>query len=126
MRRLFGRDRGDAGQTAVEFLGIIPYLILGGLAVLQLAVAVATVQGTSTAARAAARTVSQADGDATTSARRAVPDWLAGRITVSVTGGVKPGVAVTATMPVVLPGVDGPNVTRRAWFDPEQGPSPWG
>ena len=36
------------------------------------------------------------------------------------------GVAVTATMPVVLPGVDGPNVTRRAWFDPEQGPSPWG
>lgn len=124
--RVRGGRRGDSGQVALEFLGAIPYLVLGFLAALQLAFAVATVQGVSTAARAAARTVSQADGDPATSAQRAVSPWLAGDLSVTVTGGIRPGVRVTAPLKTVLPGISGPQVSREAWFDPEQGPSPWG
>lgn len=119
--------RGDSGQVAVEFVGAIPYLLLGVLALLQLTFAVSVVQSTSAAARAAARTVSQGDpGGADAAARGAVPNWMAGTLSVSVGGGQAPGVSVSAPIPIVLPGVGGPTVTRRAWFEPERGPSPWG
>ena len=112
---------------AVEFLGAIPYLILGILALLQLTFTVSVVQATSAAARAAARTVSQGDlGGADAAARNAVPEWMAGKLTVSVGGSRAPGVSVSAPIPIVLPGVDGPTVTRSAWFEPEQGVTPWG
>jgi Flp pilus assembly protein TadG len=122
-----GTRRGDAGQVAVEFLGAIPYLILGVLAALQLTFAVSAVQATSTAARAAARTASQGDGNPYSSARRAVPGWVDSRMTVSIGGGASGQVTVRTRIPIIFPGLaDGPQVTRRAWFDPEQGPSPWG
>ena len=120
-----GRQRnGDRGQVAVEFLGVIPYLGLGILAALQLTFAVSAVQASSTAARAAARSVSQGDGNPVSSARRAVPDWVERRMTVTVVG---PGeVEVRTRIPILFPGLaDGPQVTRRARFDPEQGNSPW-
>lgn len=118
------RRRGDHGQVAVEFLGVIPYLAFGILAALQLTFAVSAVQASSTAARAAARTASQGDGSPVDSARRAVPSWVERRMTVNLVG---PGeVEVRTRIPILFPGLaDGPQVTRRARFDPEQGDSPW-
>jgi len=119
-----GRPHRDGGQVAIEFLGAIPFLVIGVLAVLQLTFAVSTVQAVAGAARAAARTASQGDGQPVTSADRAVPSWVAGRMTVQVAGDGT--VTVRASIPILLPGlIDGPQVTRRAWFDPEQGPAPW-
>lgn len=116
----------DRGQVAVEFLGTLPYILVGALAALQLTFAVSAVQATSTAARAAARTASQGDGDPVGSARRAVPRWVEQRMSVSVAGG-SGTVTVRTKIPVLFPGlVDGPSISRSAWFDPEQGDSPWG
>jgi len=121
------RGGNEQGQVAIELLGAIPYLALALIASLQMIFAVATVQATSTAARAAARTVSQGDGDPTVSAQRAVPSWVASRMTVDVGSGPRPEVTVHASIPIIFPGlIDGPRVTRTAWFDPEQGTSSWG
>ncbi len=121
------RAAGDRGQASVELLGTISYLVLAVLAVLQLTLAVATIQATSTAARAAARTISQGDGDPIVSADRAVPGWVASRMNVQIGGGPRPAVQVTSSIPILFPGLfDGPQVTRTAWFDPERGVAPWG
>jgi hypothetical protein len=121
------RRRDDSGQASIELLGMIPFLILALLASLQLIFTVATVQATSAAARAAARTVSQGDGDPTSSARRAVPGWVVDRMEVQVGGGASPSVRITSSIPILFPGlIDGPRVSRTAWFDPEQGVAPWG
>jgi hypothetical protein len=106
-------------------MGSIPLLVLGVLAAIQLVLAVATVQATSTAARAASRAVSQGRGSPVIAAQRAVPGWVAGRMTVNV-GGPASGVRVTTQIPVLFPGISGPSVSRAAWFDPENGVSPWG
>ena len=119
--------RNDRGQASVELLGSLPFLALALIAALQLIFAVATVQATSAAARAASRTVSQGDGDPTASAERAVPSWVVPRMDVQVSGGARPSVRVTSSIPIIFPGLlDGPKVTRSAWFDPEQGVAPWG
>ena len=121
------RRRNDRGQASIELLGSIPYLALALIAALQLIFAVATVQATSAAARAAARTVSQGDGDPVESAERAVPGWVVDRMEVQVSGGLRPSVRVTSSIPILFPGlIDGPRVSRTAWFDPEQGVAPWG
>jgi TadE-like protein len=116
------RRRGESGQVAVEFLGILPWLVLALFAALQLTAAAATVQAASTAARAAARTASQAYGDPRDSARHAVPSWLADKLVV-VRAGAQ--VSVSVQVPIIFPGIDGPTVTRTAWFDPEHGQAPW-
>jgi len=119
--------RREGGQASIELLGAIPYLALAFLAALQLIVAATTVQAASAAARAAARTVSQGDGDPETAARRSVPDWLEDGMTVTLEGGDDPAVRVTLSMPIVLPGVAaGPEVSRTAWFEGEQAVPPWG
>jgi hypothetical protein len=110
----------------VEYLGTVGYLLLAALAAIQLLLAVATIQGVSVAARAAARTVSQASGGAEQSARRAVPGWLADDLRVQLTGGSEPGVRVSAPIIVILPGMSGPTVSREAWFPAERGRPPWG
>lgn len=112
--------RADAGQVAAEFLGTVGYLVLAALLAVQLLFAVATVQSVSVAARAAARTVSQAGGSAEASARRAVPSWLSGDLTVQLTGGSEPGVRVSAPIKAVVPGITLPRVTRQAWFPAER------
>lgn len=120
-----GNERRERGQVSIELMGMLPLLAIGLIAALQLIFAVATVQSTATAARAAARTVSQGS-DPVTAAERAVPDWVRNKMTVTVTGGADPGVQVTTRVPILLPGIAGPSVTRRAWFDQEHGQSPWG
>ncbi|GLY13874.1 hypothetical protein LWF15_02275 [Kineosporia rhizophila] len=119
--------RGDRGQASIELLGSVPYLALGLFAALQLTVAATTVQAASSAARAAARTVSQGDGDPQASAQRSVPDWLEAGMSVTLNGGESPSVTVTLQMPIIVPGLDsGPEVARTAWFEREQATPPWG
>jgi Flp pilus assembly protein TadG len=121
------RRRDDAGQSAVEFMGVIPLLVLGVLAALQLTFAVAAIQATSAAARAGARAESRQPGTATFAAQQAVPSWLSGDLQVAVTqGGAGAEVTVSTAIPSVLPIFAGPTVTRSAWFEADHGPTPWG
>src|SRR4051812_5793780 len=104
----------------------MPFLILAFLAALQLIFAVVTVQATSTAARSAARTISQGENP-TTAAHNAVPDWVENKMQVNVNAGVNPSVSVTTRIPILFPGLaSGPSVTRSAWFEAEHGLTPWG
>lgn len=121
-----GGRRADGGQAATEFLGLVPLLVLGVLAALQLTFAVTTVQATSAAARAGARAESRLPGSADGAAHRAVPSWLSGDLEVTTDSGpAHATVTVTLPVPLVLPGVDGLTVTRRATFEPEHGLTPW-
>ncbi|MFE3325198.1 TadE/TadG family type IV pilus assembly protein [Streptomyces sp. NPDC059176] len=104
--------RADRGQTAVEYLGWLPVLLLVALAAVQFGIAAYGVQQAGTGARAAARTASIGDGDPTQAARAAVSDWLDLRIT----GGGYDQVTYTATVtiPSLVPGVGDFTATRSA------------
>ncbi|MEE1927807.1 TadE/TadG family type IV pilus assembly protein [Streptomyces sp. TRM 70351] len=108
-----GRDRG---QAAIEFIGFLPLLLLVALAAVQLGIAAYTAQQAGTAARTAARYVSQDDTRAADPAgRAALSDWLAER--AGFTEARPPGeVTVTATVPIpsVIPGVDFGSVEKSA------------
>lgn len=117
------RRRGDAGQASLELLGLLPLLLIGVFAALQIAFTVSAVQSTTTAARAAARAKSVGDS-ASVAARAAVPGWVAGRLDVDDYGSdPQKAVSVRTTIPIILPLrwlPHGPTVTRRAWFPPER------
>ncbi|GAA4675755.1 TadE/TadG family type IV pilus assembly protein [Streptomyces chumphonensis] len=101
------RER-DAGQAAIEYLGFLPLLLLIALAGVQLGIAAYTAQQAGTAARTAARYVSQDDDRASAGAgRSALSGWLADG--ASFAEARAPGeVTVTATVdiPSVIPFVD--------------------
>lgn len=70
--------RGERGQTTVEFIGVIPILILVGLALIQLGLVAYSAEQAGTGARAAARAVARdAGADADAVARAAMSDWVA-------------------------------------------------
>ncbi|GHH77387.1 septum formation initiator [Streptomyces sulfonofaciens] len=101
------RRSGDRGQVAIEYVGLLPILLLVGLAAIQLGLAVYAVQQAGTAARAAARVASQAHpaADPQTAGRAAVSDWLTASISRS--GGGFDSVEYTARVdvPSIIPGV---------------------
>ncbi|MCX2969150.1 MULTISPECIES: TadE/TadG family type IV pilus assembly protein [Streptomyces] len=108
-RRPPGRERDrDRGQAAIEFLGFVPLLLLLALAGIQLGLAAYTAQQAGTAARTAARYVSQDDDRAAAGAgEAALSGWLADGAAFAERR--EPGeVTVTATVdiPSVIPGVD--------------------
>ncbi|MFE1297385.1 TadE/TadG family type IV pilus assembly protein [Streptomyces sp. NPDC058731] len=73
------RKTRDAGQTAIEYVGLLPVLLLIALLVVQLGLAVFAVQQAGTAARAAARAAShdRFDRSYEEAGRNAMSDWLA-------------------------------------------------
>ncbi|MER7399792.1 TadE family protein [Streptomyces sp. NPDC000151] len=99
------RRRADRGQTAVEFVGMLPVLILVGLALVQFGIAAYAIQQTGTGARAAARTAGldepQISPDA--AGRAAMSGWVArGAAFTQRTGGPD---AVTVTAKVRIPSI---------------------
>ncbi|MBW1602786.1 pilus assembly protein [Streptomyces sp. JJ66] len=109
------RDR-DRGQAAIEFIGFLPLLLLLALAGVQLGLAAYTAQQAGTAARTAARYVSQDDDRGGASAgRAALSGWLADD--AAFTERRAPGevtVTATVTIPSVLPGVSFGSVEKSA------------
>lgn len=93
----------DRGQVALEYVGFLAFLLVVGLAAIQLGLAAYAVQQAGTGARAAARAAGYrediANGvDPVTAGESAMSGWLHG--TVSVGGGADGGVTATATVPV--------------------------
>lgn len=122
------RSRGDRGSSSLELLGILPLLLVGVLAALQVSFAAAAVQATGTAARAAARAASQEPASAAAAAdragRAALPGWLADQTVVRTNGypaAPNATISVRTEIPLVIPirGWVNPVVERRAWFPAE-------
>jgi hypothetical protein len=108
----------DAGVAALEYLGMLPFLLLIALAGIQLGIVAYCAEQAGTAARTAARTAAEPDPhpDATAAGRGAVSAWVDPSIDFPPADEAR-AVKATATVriPSVLPGVSifGP-VTRSA------------
>jgi len=109
-----GLPRGEDGQAALEFVGLLPVMLVCALAALQLLLTGYAVQAEDGAVRTAAREAARG-GDAAAAARAGVPGWLArGMEPVQVSGET---VTVRVHVPVLIPGLDvGPVLTRSATF----------
>lgn len=92
-----GRDRG---QVAIEYVGLLPILLLVAVCAVQLGLAIYAVQQAGTAARAAARVASQAHttADYQSAGRAAISDWLDASITE--TGADHDSVTVSASVDI--------------------------
>ncbi|GAA0487432.1 MULTISPECIES: TadE/TadG family type IV pilus assembly protein [Streptomyces] len=108
--------RDDRGQTVVEFLGMLPILILVGLALVQFGIAAYAIQQAGTGARAAARTAGLDEPEIgyAQAGKAAMSGWLADRAAFT----RRPGpdeVSVTARVPIpsVIPFVDGLGATQK-------------
>ncbi|MEK2478366.1 TadE family protein [Streptomyces noursei] len=125
-RRHRHRDRGSA---SLEFLGILPVLLIVALATVQLGLAAYAVQQAGTAARAAARTAAMdrvdQETDPQSAGRAAISDWVAHRATISVAGsGDTVSATATVQIPSIVPGADFGSARRSATMPrPEGAPS---
>lgn len=106
-RRRGRRAAGDdTGAVSLEFVGVLPWVLLIGAAMVQLAVTVLTVMWTGYAASAAARAVSlhEPHSHVVEAARDRMPVGM--RHTVKVSEGPLSGrVEVTTNVPVLAPGL---------------------
>ncbi len=111
-----GKDRGSA---SVEFLGFLPVLLLVALAALHLGLAAFAAQQAGTGARAAARTATLDEPEATPAGAggAAMTGWVADHATVAAqpctAADTRITATVTVTVPALIPGADF-TVTRRA------------
>ncbi|MFF2809016.1 TadE/TadG family type IV pilus assembly protein [Streptomyces sp. NPDC058000] len=119
----------DRGSASLEFLGILPVLLVVALAAVQLGLAAYAVQQAGTAARAAARTASmdRADRqtDPQTAGRAAISSWVADHASITV-GGSGDSVSATATVqiPSIVPGADFGSARRSATMPRPEGAPP--
>lgn len=112
------RSPRDRGQAVLEYVGLLPVLLIVGVLVIQLGLTVFAVQQAGTASRAAARMASYDDPDRSygQAGRDAMSTWLADRASFALDAGSEE-VTVTATVPVpsLIPGLlDGMTATRSA------------
>jgi hypothetical protein len=110
--------RGQRGQASLELLAGVPALLLAGLVALQLLATAYTLHLADGAAEAGALALA-AGAPPTPAARAALPDWAAGRVRVTATGG---RVAVAVRPPGPLPGIsEALEVESSAWARPADG-----
>ena len=110
--------RGQRGQASLELLAGVPALLLAGLVALQLLATAYTLHLADGAAEAGALAFA-AGAPPTPAARAALPDWAAGRVRVTATGG---RVAVAVRPPAPLPGIsEALEVESSAWARPADG-----
>jgi hypothetical protein len=109
MRRLLKDERG---QTSVELVGMLWWLLLSALVVWQLMLAAWAVNQTADAARTASR-VEGRGGDGEKAARNALPSGLRGGMQVKIDGETA---KLSVRIPIVVPGLgdDRLRVTRSA------------
>lgn len=106
-----GRRGSDRGQTVVEFVGMLPILIVVGLALIQFGIAAYAIQQAGTGARAAARTATHDRPEIAfdRAGKEAMSDWLAKNARFQqTTGDAYDEVKVTATVriPSIIPFVE--------------------
>lgn len=98
--------QGQDGSTTVEFVGLLPWLLVGAVFAWQLMLVAASAVSAENAARSAARTLGQ--GAEWVEVRQAAEDgltsWLAGRL-VDVVRSSDDHIVVEVSVPVLLPGV---------------------
>lgn len=104
------RRHRDRGQASVEFIGMLPILIVIGLALVQFGIAAYAIQQVGTGARAAARTASHDDPEISPEAagRAAMSDWIAKSAQFTLSTGVyydEVEVTATVTIPSIIPGI---------------------
>jgi pilus assembly protein CpaE len=104
--------RDQRGQTSVELVGMLWWLLLTALVVWQLMLAVWAVDQTANAARTASR-VEGRGGDAEKAARNALPSGLRDGMKVKISGETA---KLSVRIPIVVPGLgdDRLRVTRSA------------
>ena len=109
MRRLL---RDERGQTSVELVGMLWWMLLAALVVWQLMLAAWAVDQTANAARTASR-VEGRGGDAEKAARNALPSGLRDGLHVRISGETA---KLSVRIPIVVPGLgdDRLRVTRGA------------
>ena len=110
LRRPFhraGARSRDRGQVAVEYVGLLPILIIVALCAVQLGLAVYAVQQAGTASRAAARAAAQNNHtiDYRSAGEAAVSDWLTARVDPPKVTYDSVEVTVHVDIPSVVPGV---------------------
>jgi hypothetical protein len=101
------RRQGEDGQAAIELLGLLPILLLVGLAVLQTLMVAQAAVATEQAARAAARVAMVEDGQGGIEAAAAasLPSWLRPSASTTWPSGDRHRVRVEVRVPVVVPGI---------------------
>ena len=104
--------REQRGQTSVELVGMLWWLLLAALLVWQLMLAAWAVDQTANAARTASR-VEGRGGDAEKAARNALPSGLRDGMEVKINGETA---KLSVRIPIVVPGLgdDRLRVTRSA------------
>lgn len=115
MRPTVGRRlTGDRGQSAIEFLGVLPFLLLLAVSGLQLFYTMYTIDAADSAARAAARAESLA-GSPQQAASDALPSFLRGGLQ-PVSYPAPETVSLEVRVPVLFPGLSLPafHVDRHA------------
>jgi pilus assembly protein CpaE len=108
--------RGRSGQAAVELVALLPLVVAGLAAVVQVAIAGHAAWAAAQAASAAAR--AHAVGlDPVAAARSSLPPHLERRLRIRRENGGT--VAVTLAVPVVLPVIRLGDLTARSRFEPQ-------
>lgn len=104
------RGRRSAGQASLEYLGMLPFLLLIALAGIQLGIAAYCGSQAGTAARTAARTAALpgaegGQGPGRTAGENAVSGWVDPDISFPVDSDSTVTAEATVRIPSVLPGV---------------------
>ena len=106
MRRLAARLREEAGQASIEFAGVLVWMLLAGLLVWQLLLVTWSFTQASNAARTASRAYGRG-GSAEKAGKAALSPGLRKHAKVEMAG---EKATVRVRIPIVLPGLDSPNV----------------
>lgn len=125
MRRPLGRER-ERGVASLEYLGMLPFLLLVALAGIQLGIAAYCGEQAGTAARTAARTAAQhaPHADPGQAGADAVSGWVHPDITFPYQNDTAVRATATVSVPSVIPGVHifGP-ISRSATMPKEDTPA---
>jgi Flp pilus assembly protein TadG len=103
--------RTQRGQATVEFLAMIPILVLVLVGAFQLFLLGFTMNETSSAARAAARAGSLGE-DYQGAGKDSLESWLKNYLASITKSGTR--YTVTVNVPVIFPGIHGPAIGRSA------------
>ncbi|MFJ9039309.1 TadE/TadG family type IV pilus assembly protein [Streptomyces sp. NPDC102406] len=108
----------DRGVSILEFAGFLPFLLIIGMAAIQLGLVGYGANQAGSAARAAARAESLHQGTGQAAASASASGWL--DPAASVGGGGNITATVTVTVPAIIPLFDGWDLTRRATMPNDQ------
>lgn len=102
------RGARERGASSIEFAGMLPLLLLVGLAAIQLGLVGYAVQQAGTGARAGARTASHEDraGECASAGQGAMSGWTARRSSFDCARDDEEATATaTVTIPSIIPGI---------------------